>query len=325
MAKLPFRGTPPAPRGVQFEDHDEAPHDPGPDPAWQESVFLHWFDPKVGIGGIHRIGHEPAAGITALWCGVVADDGTRFRRSVTIPYRVEDRLPDGFAAGPGQQLTYDPRPRLRVGRTAASSTCWSPTSTPGPTSSHPRRDALGGLRRPPLRGLWPGGRHRRRRRAATRSTASATGTTAGAPAGGTPSSPTGGCRGRSGRRFRSGRSPGTAPTAPSCGSGTSCATARSATPTWMSSSTWRPTGSPTGAGRSPGAPPTRARSPSAPGGRRRPVGPPGRRLRRHPVPGGPDGWWGPATSEISTNPRNGTGPVLTALLAVAEDGLTKRL
>jgi hypothetical protein len=99
---------------VQYDDHDEAPHDPGPDPAWQESVFLHWFDPKVGIGGIHRIGHEPAAGVTALWCGVVAEDGTRFRRSGTVPYRGEDRLVDGFAAGPGQQLTFDPRPRLRV-------------------------------------------------------------------------------------------------------------------------------------------------------------------------------------------------------------------
>jgi hypothetical protein len=97
-----------------FADEDEAPHDPGPDPAWQESVFLHWYDPKVGVGGIHRIGHEPSAGITALWCGVVATDGTRFRRSAAVSYRAEDRLPDGFAAGPNQRLTFDPRPRLRV-------------------------------------------------------------------------------------------------------------------------------------------------------------------------------------------------------------------
>ena len=108
---------------VHYEDHDEAPHDPGPDPAWQESVFLHWYDPKVGVGGIHRIGHEPSAGITALWCGVVARDGTRFRRSAAISYRGEDRLPDGFAAGPGQQLTFDPRPRMSIN---------PPPTTPSP-------------------------------------------------------------------------------------------------------------------------------------------------------------------------------------------------
>src|SRR5437870_293460 len=99
---------------VQYDDHDEAPHDPGPDPAWQESVFLHWFDPKVGVGGIHRIGHEPAAGVTVGWCGVVSSDGTRFRRNAAVSYRREDRLPDGFAAGPTQRLTFDPRPRLQI-------------------------------------------------------------------------------------------------------------------------------------------------------------------------------------------------------------------
>src|SRR5919202_1671620 len=98
---------------VQYEDHDEAPHDPGPDPAWQESVFVHWYDPRVGVGGIHRIGHEVSAGITALWCGVVSRDGVRFRRSEAISYRPEDRLPDGFGAGPNHRLTFDPRPRTR--------------------------------------------------------------------------------------------------------------------------------------------------------------------------------------------------------------------
>ncbi|MEW6471976.1 MAG: propanediol utilization protein [Actinomycetota bacterium] len=99
---------------VQYGDLDELPHDPGADPAWQESVFLHWYDPKVGVGGVHRIGHEVPAGVTASWCGVVSRDGTRFRRNQVISYRPEDRLPDGFAAGPGQQLTFDPHPRLRV-------------------------------------------------------------------------------------------------------------------------------------------------------------------------------------------------------------------
>ena len=68
---------------VHYEDRDESPHDPGPDPSWQESVFLHWYDPKVGVGGIHRIGHEVSAGVTALWCGVVASDGTL----IAVPVR----------------------------------------------------------------------------------------------------------------------------------------------------------------------------------------------------------------------------------------------
>src|SRR2546421_7557434 len=99
---------------VHYGDHDEAPHDPGPDPAWQESVFLHWFDPKVGVGGIHRIGHEPAAGVTVGWCGVVSTDGTRFRRNAAVSYRREDRPPDRLAARPTQRPTFDPPPRLPI-------------------------------------------------------------------------------------------------------------------------------------------------------------------------------------------------------------------
>ncbi|HKN40384.1 MAG TPA: hypothetical protein VJ456_14910, partial [Acidimicrobiia bacterium] len=37
-----------------------------------------------------------------------------------------------------------------------------------------------------------------------------------------------------------------------------------------------------------------------------------------------DGMIGACDFEISTNPRAGGGPVLTALRAVSEDGLTKR-
>jgi hypothetical protein len=66
------------------------------------------------VGGVHRIGHEVSAGVTALWCGVVSRDGVRYRRSQAISYRPEDRLPDGFAAGPTQRITFDPQPRLSV-------------------------------------------------------------------------------------------------------------------------------------------------------------------------------------------------------------------
>jgi hypothetical protein len=99
---------------VHYEDHDELPHESGPEPDWQESVFLHWYDPKVGVGGLHRIGHEVGSGTTALWCGVVSRDGLRFRRNEVMSYRLEDRLEDGFAAGPNHRMTFDPNPRVTV-------------------------------------------------------------------------------------------------------------------------------------------------------------------------------------------------------------------
>ena len=195
-----------------------------------------------GSAASHRIGHEPSAGITALWCGVVTRDGTRFRRSQAISYRPEDRLPDGFAgrADPAADLR-SPAPPPGEGGRAASSTSSSPTSTPAPTSSprtpRSRRSSppttsrrRAGSPAPPCSAAPP-----------TRSTGSATGTTAGASGGGTRCSPTDGCRARSGRRCRSVRSPGTPSTAACCRSATWCATGRSATPRSTSSSTWRPT------------------------------------------------------------------------------------
>ena len=31
--------------GLQYTPEDEGNHAPGPDPWWQESVFVHWYDP----------------------------------------------------------------------------------------------------------------------------------------------------------------------------------------------------------------------------------------------------------------------------------------
>lgn len=83
----------------------EGPHRAGDDLDWQESVYLAWRDAGAGLGGNHRIGNEANRATANLWCGVYADDGTRFRcnaEDLPLP-----RLADhGLAAGP-QRLFHD--------------------------------------------------------------------------------------------------------------------------------------------------------------------------------------------------------------------------
>jgi hypothetical protein len=69
-----------------FTDADEARHPVGPDPWWQESIAIHWFDPARRVGGVHRIGHEPGqeGGIIAHHAGVF-DARSRYRRNITAP------------------------------------------------------------------------------------------------------------------------------------------------------------------------------------------------------------------------------------------------
>jgi hypothetical protein len=89
---------------------DEGLHPAGDDPDWQESAYLAWRDPAVGLGGNHRIGNELTRGTANLWCGVYADDGTRFRHNgegLELA-RLEER---GLSAGP-QRLFHDGK-RLR--------------------------------------------------------------------------------------------------------------------------------------------------------------------------------------------------------------------
>jgi hypothetical protein len=96
---------------VHYADEDELPHRPGPDPWWQESVFLHWYDAGHRVGGIHRIGHEPGQGIVALSCAVFGP-GVRFRRNSAAPLP-EETNGAGFGAG-GHRFWFDGAHRLRV-------------------------------------------------------------------------------------------------------------------------------------------------------------------------------------------------------------------
>src|SRR3546814_317347 len=85
----------------QFCDIDECPHAKTGNPAWQESVLMHWYDGKAGIGGLQRIGHEPNrdGGKAVLWSNVFTTEGVRYRRCLSdLPLRPEDQLANGFGA-----------------------------------------------------------------------------------------------------------------------------------------------------------------------------------------------------------------------------------
>jgi hypothetical protein len=71
----------------QFSVADEGRHPRGPDPWWQESVAFHWFDQRHGVGGMHRLGHEPGQGDggTLAHHHGVFDVHQRFRRNGAAP------------------------------------------------------------------------------------------------------------------------------------------------------------------------------------------------------------------------------------------------
>jgi hypothetical protein len=104
------------PRYHHFEAADELPHPPGDDPWWQESVFIHWFDGAAGVGGVHRIGHEPnqGGGQANVECGVISESGTRFRRMAPDLPLEEHEGASGFAAGDGHLFSFEGPPHLRV-------------------------------------------------------------------------------------------------------------------------------------------------------------------------------------------------------------------
>ena len=85
-----------------FSDQDEGLH-PAPDhPQWQESVLLHWYDRQQGIGGWHRLGHEPnnQGGRAAIWSYLFdRDGGWQYRRCDDIALTSADKFDGGFSAG----------------------------------------------------------------------------------------------------------------------------------------------------------------------------------------------------------------------------------
>jgi hypothetical protein len=98
----------------QFTADDEARHPAGPDPWWQESIAIHWFDAAAGAGGMHRIGHEPGqeGGQIAHHHGVF-DQRQRWRHNGRSP--MTGQLSDAWFGDGDVTWTHDSDAgRLRV-------------------------------------------------------------------------------------------------------------------------------------------------------------------------------------------------------------------
>jgi hypothetical protein len=94
---------------LQFSEKDEGTHAASEHPLWQESVLLHWYDQAQGIGGRHRIGHEPNnhGGKAAIWSYVFDHSGWQYRRCGETTLAAGDRLPNGFIAGAALRFIYE--------------------------------------------------------------------------------------------------------------------------------------------------------------------------------------------------------------------------
>jgi hypothetical protein len=96
-----------------YTDADEGRHLPGPDPWWQESIAIHWYDPQ-GVGGMHRIGHEQGPDETTIvhHAGVF-DAASRYRRNIVVP--MAGQLDEHWFGDASQSFSVeDGRPRLHL-------------------------------------------------------------------------------------------------------------------------------------------------------------------------------------------------------------------
>jgi len=93
---------------AQFKESDEALHPASDHPLWQESVLLHWYDRRQGIGGWHRVGHEPNndGGKAAIWSYVFHRTGWQYRRCGDVALAATDKYSDGFGAGETLRFSY---------------------------------------------------------------------------------------------------------------------------------------------------------------------------------------------------------------------------
>ena len=86
----------------------ELAHEPNDDPTWQESLLIFWADPALGVGGLHRIGHEPNRGVGDLWCGLVTERHRYRRDAELVPIGADDRTVPAFGLDE-HRFTLDPR------------------------------------------------------------------------------------------------------------------------------------------------------------------------------------------------------------------------
>src|SRR5215210_5437792 len=84
-----------------YEESDYLRFEPGPEPKWQDSTWLQWFDLEHGTGGVHRIGHEynlEGGPVISAWTDLVTPAGI-YKHVTFLPLREEDKLPLGWGSG----------------------------------------------------------------------------------------------------------------------------------------------------------------------------------------------------------------------------------
>jgi len=90
-----------------FPIEDEYGHEIGSDPSWQESVVLTWWDHARGVGGFHRIGHEPGRGSATSWVGIATLEGLRFRQHRNVPLRAGDHGTNVFRCSDAYEMRFE--------------------------------------------------------------------------------------------------------------------------------------------------------------------------------------------------------------------------
>lgn len=79
------------------------PVTPSSDPSWNESHAAWWFDREQGIGGFHRLAHQPNRGTAHAWHCLMGPNGSFRRMSTTVPFEAGTREGGQFTS---EQLTW---------------------------------------------------------------------------------------------------------------------------------------------------------------------------------------------------------------------------
>ena len=106
-----------------YDPVDEAPHQPGEHPLWQESVVLAFWDVEQQIYGLLRVGQEPNnTGISQLWSNLWVA-GKCYRKYAFPPLVEDDVTHNSIRGGGTTSYTYngdhhwmldDPEYRMKV-------------------------------------------------------------------------------------------------------------------------------------------------------------------------------------------------------------------
>lgn len=93
---------------IERGPEEEGLHPASDDEFWQESVVFCWWDRNHGVGGFHRIGHEPNwrdGPIISLWNHVFTPHHI-YKDASTLPLRDADKLPNGLGGGDTCRFEY---------------------------------------------------------------------------------------------------------------------------------------------------------------------------------------------------------------------------